>query len=114
MRLCLSRGVGRGEEVGYGFSLGESRVEYLRGGRRRASCSMGVFHLGCHVRRGWERCRSSVRSVWEDGGDVEVVGSDTVVGDVDAAYGGAGEVRRMYVEGGKQSGLGLYSLGRRM
>ena len=61
------------------------------------------------------RCRSSVRGVWKNG----LVGAErsgTVVGDVDAAYGGAGEARRMYVEdeGGKQSGLGLDSLGRRM
>ena len=115
MRLCLLRGVERREEVevGYGFSGGETEVECLRGGRRMASCSMGVFRLGCHVRRGWGRYRSSVRGVWKNG-LVGVEGSDTVVGDVDAAYGGAGEVRRMYVEGGKQCGLGLYSLGRRM
>lgn len=109
MRLCLLRG----EEAGYGFSGGDTRVECLRGGRRMASCSMGVFRLGCHVQRGWGRCRSSVSGVWQNG-LVGGEGSGTVVGDVDAAYGGAGEARRMYVEGGKQSGLGLYSLGRRM
>jgi len=95
MRLCLLRG----EEAGYGFSGGDTRVECLRGGRRMASCSMGVFRLGCHVQRGWGRCRSNVSGVWQNG-LVGGEGSGTVVGDVDAAYGGAGEARRMYVEGG--------------
>ena len=114
MRLCLSRGVGRGLKLGLGFSLGETRVECLRGGRRMASCSMGVFRLGCHVQRGWGRCRSSVSGVWQNG-LVGGEGSGTVVGDVDAAYGGVGEVSRRCVgSGGKGFGLRLDSLSRRM
>ena len=112
--MCSSRGVESEDEVGLeGLSGGRSRVARYRGACQRGTRSMGVSRLGCHVRRGWARCRSSVRGVWKNG-LVGVEGSGTVVGDVDAAYGGVGEVRRMYVEGGTQSGLGLNSLGRRM
>ena len=53
MRLCLLRGVESGDEVGLeGLSGGRSRVARYRGACRTGTRNMGVFRLGCHVRRG--------------------------------------------------------------